>query len=238
MRALIIEDEPVAARQLARMVAAVAPDLELAEPLPDVETSVRRLRASPRPDLLFMDVQLADGLCFDILQGAALDVPVVVTTAFDSFALQAFEFSVIDYLLKPIDPARLRRAISRWRSVHVSARSPSAPQRRFLVPMDDELVSIPVDHIAYFHRDLAVRLVTTAGDAFPVNRTLDQMEGLLDTDQFFRLNRQVLASVHAISRVYRRFKGKLGVELKPEPAGEVIVSAERAAHFRRWLGEP
>jgi two-component system LytT family response regulator len=156
------------------------------------------------------------------------------------FALTAFDLAAIDYLVKPIAPERLVTALERWRRlqrppVAVAAPEPTA-RRRFLIEADGELVSIAVERVAYFHRDLAVRLVTSDGEQFPINRTIDQIEAVLDSERFFRLSRQVLASAPSIARVYRLFKGKLGVELAPRLAGEVVVSAERAARFRQWLG--
>jgi len=240
MIGLIIEDEPVAARQLARMLADAAPELVLEEPLPGVAVGLQRLRRGPRPAIIFLDVELADGQGFDLLRAFPSDIPIVITTAFDMFALTAFDLAAIDYLVKPIAPERLVTALGRWRRlqhppVAISALGPTA-RRRFLIEAKGELLSIPMERVAYFHRDLAVRLVTSDGEQFPISRTIDQIEAVVDNQQFFRLSRQVLASAPSIARVYRLFKGKLGVELVPRLAGEVVVSAERAARFRQWLG--
>jgi DNA-binding LytR/AlgR family response regulator len=240
MIGLIVEDEPVAARQLARMLADAAPELALEDPLSSVESALHRLCRGPRPAVIFLDVQLSDGQGFDLVRAFPSDIPVIITTAFDMFALTAFDLAAVDYLLKPIAPERLTIAVERWRRVgHLSgAVTTPAPatKRRFLVEAKGELVSIPVDRIAYFYRDLVVRLVTTDGEQFSIDRTIDQIEAVLDGELFFRLNRQVLASASSIARVYRLFKSKLGVELAPRLTREIVVSAERAARFREWLG--
>jgi DNA-binding LytR/AlgR family response regulator len=220
------------------MLAGAAPELVLEPPLLGVEVALRRLRSGPRPAIVFLDLQLSDGHGFDVLRAFPSDIPIVITTAFDTFAVTAFEHAAVDYLLKPIAPHRLVTALERWRRLQQLPGAPAAtaPRRRFLVEARGELVSIPVERVAYFHRDLAVHLVTGDGERFPINRTIDQIEAMLDAAQFFRLNRQVLASAPAIARVYRLFKSKLGVELAPRLAGEVVISADRAGRFRQWLG--
>lgn len=239
MIALIIEDEPVAARQLARMLATAAPELVVEPPLPGIEPALNRLRTGPRPALMFLDIELSDGHGFDVLRAFQSDIPVIITTAFEAFAIAAFDVAAIDYLLKPIAAERLALALERWRRAQrlpAAVGRPPLARRRFLVDTSMELVSIPVERVAYFHRDLVVRLVTIDGESFPIQRTLDQIEALLDDDQFFRLNRQLLASLPSVARVYRLLKSKLGVEVKPPLPGEIVVSAERAARFREWLG--
>ena len=127
MLALIVEDEPIAARTLRQLVAELAPDLVLEGPLATVEAAAARLAATPAPDLVFMDVQLADGLCFEIFDALPLAVPVIFTTAFDAFALKAFEVFGIDYLLKPIKPERLALALAKWRRLRASGQPAAAP---------------------------------------------------------------------------------------------------------------
>lgn len=245
MKIVIVEDEAIAARNLARLLSKAAPDFEVVAVLPSVEASVRWLREHPAPDALFLDVQLADGLSFEIFDAVEIDAPVVFTTAYDQYALRAFEVAGVDYLLKPIEPARLATAIERLRGraappplARLAREYGEATRQyksRFLVHSGETLHSIEVERIAYFVKELVVRLVTVEGRGHALSQSLDDLENLLDPTRFFRLNRQVLASIDAIDKAHRGFKGKLEVTLKPATAEPVTVSQERAAAFRAWL---
>ncbi len=250
MLALIIEDEAVSARSLASLVGEFAPELRLEAPLATVGAAIARLSREPAPDLLLMDVHLADGTCFDILEAVPATAPIIFTTAHDEFALKAFEVFGIDYLLKPIRPERLRQALEKWRQLERGkATAPEASRdlarayfntarryrERFLVAMGEAMRSIPVGEIAYFHKDLAVRLVTRDGRGHVLAQSLDELEAMLDPERFFRANRQFVVAIDAIARVHRGFKGRLELELSPPSAETVIVSQERAAALRAWL---
>jgi len=250
VHALIVEDEAIAAQTLREMLAEYAPELTLASPIASIAGAIARLAQPPVPDLIFMDVHLADGLCFEIFDALPPASPVIFTTAYDEFALRAFEAFGIDYLLKPIRPARLVAALSKWRRLIEQGRRSEPPpadaarryfhaaqqyRRRLLVQSGDALVSIPVADIAYFHKALVVRVVTHAGRAYAISQSLDELEQTLDPTEFFRLNRQVLARAEAIAQLSRGFKGKLDVRLQPELAEECVVSQERAAALRDWL---
>jgi two-component system LytT family response regulator len=244
---LIIEDEPVAARNLQRLIVELAPEIQALGPLPSVRESVEWLQSNPPPDLLFLDVQLTDGLSFEIFDSVAASVPVIFTTAFDDYALRAFESFGIDYLLKPIDPARFARAMAKFRQLTAADAPPLREvarhyrdasgyrKQRFLVQSGDALQSIEAGHVAYFVKELVVRLVTTEGRGYALSQSLDEIEPVVDPALFFRINRQVLAHIQAVKRVHKLFKGKLQVELSPPSAQEVVVSQERAAPFRAWL---
>lgn len=250
MRALLIEDEAVAAETLRRMLAEFAPELEVEPPLASISAAIARLSKAPAPDLIFMDVQLADGLSFEIFDALPASAPVIFTTAYDAFALQAFDSFGIDYLLKPIKPSRLAAALAKWRMlVHRGEAMPrpgaGLAQRyfrdaqqyrsRFLVQQGETLVSIPTTDVAYFHKALVVRLVARDGRGFALSQSLDDIERMLDPASFFRLNRQVLAHADAMSQVHRGFKGKLDVTLSPPLDAPASVSQERAGALREWL---
>lgn len=250
IRALIVEDEPVAAETLRGMLAEFAPELDLEPPIASISAAIARLARAPAPALIFMDVHLADGLCFEIFDALPPTSPVIFTTAYDAFALQAFEAFGIDYLLKPIRPARLAASLAKWRQLS-KAGAPSEPptaeaaqryfrasqqyRKRILVQSGETLVSIPLEDVAYFHKALVVRVVTRSGRAHPVSQSLDELEQTLDPAQFFRLNRQVLARADAIARIERGFKSKLELTLTPPLAEGCIVSQERAGALREWL---
>jgi len=250
VRALIVEDEAIAAQTLREMLVEFAPELELEAPLGSITAAIARLAQPPAPDLIFMDVHLSDGMCFEIFDAIPPASPVIFTTAYDEFALQAFEAFGIDYLLKPIRPARLAAALSKWRQLTEQGRKPEplpaeatrryfhATQqfrKRLLVQSGDTLISIPVSDVAYFHKALVVRVVTNSGRAYPVSQSLEELEQTLDPTQFFRLNRQVLARAEAITQINRGFKGKLDISLQPTLSEDCTVSQERASALRDWL---
>jgi DNA-binding LytR/AlgR family response regulator len=250
MSILIIEDEPVAARSLRKQLTDLAPELAIEACLSSVAASLERLSRADQPDLILMDVQLADGLCFEIFEVLPITTPVIFTTAFDQFALRAFEVFGVDYLLKPIRPERLALALAKWRTLSLNGKAghsvpPELAQRyfreaqryreRFLVQSGSALVSVPTTEIAYFVKDLVVRLVTREGRGYPLSQSLDDIETLVAPERFFRLNRQVLVQIDAIVRVHRGSKGKLDVELSPTLPEPVSVSQERASALRAWL---
>lgn len=250
MRALIIEDEAPAAAELARLLAELAPELRVEAPLGSILAAVARLGTPPPPDLVFMDVQLSDGQCFEIFARLPPPAPVIFTTAYDQFALQAFEAFGIDYLLKPIRPARLAAALDKWRRLREGgeqaaaalpalaqhyAQAGRARRTRFLVKAGASLIPVPIEDVAYFHKALVVRLVTRSGRAYPLAQSLDELEQTLDPDCFFRLNRQVIARAEAISRIDRGLKGRLDITLTPALGEDCSTSPERAIALRAWL---
>ncbi|MEO8001214.1 MAG: LytTR family DNA-binding domain-containing protein [Arenimonas sp.] len=251
MRALIIEDEAIAAATLSGLLKESVPELELEPVLGSVAASIERLSRKPLPDLMFMDVHLSDGLCFEILDAIPASIPIIFTTAYDQFALKAFETFGIDYLLKPLRPERLAFALSKWRQLHGSGATPMQRpdelaetyfrhsqryRERFLAATGQVLTSIPVADIAYFHKELVVRLVTREARAYVMSQSLDELMPMLDPSRFFRANRQTIIQIDAVQRVHRGFKGKLELELIPACHQIVVVSQERAGALREWLG--
>lgn len=248
MTVLIIEDEPLAAQALARLLGELAPELRQEPPLATVGAALARLAAAPAPALVMLDVHLADGLCFELFDALPRDTPVIFTTAYDEYALRAFEVYGLDYLLKPIRPERLELALAKWRRLggRAPAARPTAAQvteqfrsqrwrERFLVAQGSAMRTVAVDQVAYFVKEHVVRLVTRDGQGYTLDQTLDELEGQLSPARFFRLNRQVLAQVDAIGLVHRGSKGRLEVDLRPPLAAPAVVSQERASLFRDWL---
>ena len=250
LSAMIVEDEPVTAETLRGLLTEYAPELTLEPPVATIAGAIARLAQPPAPALIFMDVHLADGLCFEIFDALPASSPVIFTTAYDQFALQAFEAFGIDYLLKPIRPARLASALAKWRRLCETGTATPPPnaeaaqryfrsaqqyRKRMLVQSGETLVSLPLEDVAYFHKALVVRVVTRSGRAYPVSQSLDELEQTLDPEQFFRLNRQVIARAEAIDRIDRGFKGKLELRLTPPLDEGCTVSQERAGTLRDWL---
>jgi two-component system response regulator LytT len=250
MHALIVEDEPLAARSLQQLLGDFAPDIEGEGPYPSIAATLARLRSGPAPDLLFMDVELADGLCFELFDAFPISAPVIFTTAYDQFAIRAFEVFGIDYLLKPIRPSRFALALGKWRRLRAAGQATDMQtaslatayfhaaqtwRTRFLVAQGENFVSIAVSDIAYFQKELVVRIVTHTGARHTLSQSLDDLEKMLDPDLFFRANRQTLVSYAAIRRIGRASKGKLLVEVTPPAIDEIVVSQERATALRAWL---
>jgi two-component system LytT family response regulator len=249
MRLVIVEDEPLAREKLAAFLRAAAPDAEIVAELGSVAESVDWFRTHPAPDLLFCDILLSDGMSFELFRSAPVSCPVVFTTAFDEFLLEAFQSNGIDYLLKPIRQSQVVSALGKYRALaeHFSAdyvtrlrnvTHHNAKRRdRFLVRKGVGYHVIRTAEIAYFHtEDKLVFLMTRTGQRHLVDMPLSAIEGELEPGEFFRANRAWLVHVDAVERLSPYGKGKLLLELTPSSRDPVIVSQERAAACRSWLG--
>jgi two-component system LytT family response regulator len=263
LRILILEDEYPAAERLQRLLAQAAPGAQVLAVLDTVAGALAWLAQHPAPDLILSDIQLADGLSLDVFAQTVVRSPVVFTTAYDQYALQAFRANGIDYLLKPLKLPELQAALAKLkgRSHELEARLETAensellthnfsierlldalpqPRRpyktRFLVRQGETLLPLPTTEVAWFgSRHETVTLATHDGHRFVVDYTLEQLEGLLDPSQFFRLNRQLIAQLPAVRRLVPHLGGRLLVELAPAPTHEVLVSKEKAGALKSWL---
>ncbi|RZK28967.1 MAG: response regulator transcription factor, partial [Hymenobacter sp.] len=195
----------------------------------------------------FCDIHLSDGNSFDIFRQVAVSAPVIFTTAYDAYAIQAFQVNSVDYLLKSLQANEVERALLKYEARHPAA-VPAAvanvqrlvhttPRARFLVKYGQALKAVPVDQVAYFlAEEGVVFLVTHSGKRFIIPDTLDQLEGQLDTRSFFRINRQVILSIGAVQEIRPYFKGRLVLQVTPPVAEEaLVVSAGRAPDFKHWL---
>jgi DNA-binding LytR/AlgR family response regulator len=247
MRVLLLEDEPPARDRLVQAVARVDPSCDVVAALATVDDALTWLAGNPAPELVLADVQLADGLSFEIFERHDAPIPVVFCTAFDQYVLDAMATNGIDYLLKPIRDDALARALDKYRrlqkhfegttAVRALAQTIGRPRRRVLAKSGSAMVPIGVDDIAYLVvRDKLATVVTNDGARHDIDSTLAELETELDPTRFFRLNRQVLASAGAITRVHPWTKGRLRVELAPPVGEDVIVSQPSAPRLREWLG--
>lgn len=246
MRVAIIEDESLAAGWLQKQIEDAAPDLEVVAILDSVETAVHWL-SSNTADLLFCDIHLADGISFSIFERVPLQTPVIFTTAYDHYAIRAFQVNSVDYLLKPIDKEALAAAIDKFHSLHtrtspnwqdlIKGMMPQANyQERFLVSTGQKLRSLTVAEIAYFHADNKLNFVTdTNGRNYILDQSLDKLEQVLDPKVFFRINRQFIVSFGAIREMHHYSKSRVKLTLSPPAGDDTIVSAERSAAFKSWL---
>jgi len=254
-KVLIIEDEQVATQHLSRLLEEVAPDMELVATLQSVEESVEYFNNQSPVDLVFMDIHLADGLAFHIFDQVAISCPIIFTTAYDQYALDAFKVNSIDYLLKPINRDDLTRALDKLRRLTQTDDSADtedsqsklqnliqlfqSQQRRyksyFLIPLRDKLVPLQVSQIAYIHVDESgTRLVTFEGTAHTLDKPLDTLQSQLDPELFFRANRQFIVAHNAVKDISLWPIGKLHLTLTVPTPEKIIVSRARASEFKEW----
>ena len=254
MKVLIIEDEAPAFRRLQKVIEEIDNKIEIVDVLDSISDSVKWLQVHKAPDLIFMDIQLSDGISFDIFEQTEVSSPVIFTTAFDEYTLKAFKVNSIDYLLKPIRKEELEKGISKYRFFQKAFGSEeAAPQlgdllkqisltekqykTRFLMKTGDKMLSVSADEIAYFHlRQGVVHLHTKNGKSYLTDHTMDELTQLTDPERFYRANRQFIVAYDEIVTVHKYHKGKLLVELKREATDQIIVSMEKATAFKRWLG--
>jgi two-component system LytT family response regulator len=249
MRLVIVEDEPLAREKLAWCLRFAAPDAVIIAQLGSVTEAIRWFKANPPPDLLFCDIQLTDGLSFEIFHALSVRCPVVFTTAFDEYLLESFRTNSIDYLLKPIRQSQVAAALAKYRALaaHFSGEyaqrlqavthGSAAPRDRFLVRKGAGHLVVKVADIAYFYtEDKLVFLVTNAAQRHLLDKSLSDVEEILDRAAFFRATRATLVHIDSVVRCSPYGKSKLLLELRPPPREPVIVSQERAAACREWLG--
>lgn len=258
MNAFIIEDELPAMRRLIAQLAEVEPGLRVVHTAATVGESVDWLQQSPAVDLILSDIHLRDGLCFSIFQQVEPPCPIIFTTAYDEYAIQAFKLNSVDYLLKPIVAEELRGALAKYHRFRatggpepkagpvstldmeyliqsLSNRQPLYRQR-FLISHHETYLAIPAHHVAYFYSENKTsRLVQPNGRWFPIPEPLDELIEQLDPAQFFRANRQFIVQASSLGTIHKHFNGKLKVDLLPAPAEPMMVSRERADAFRNWL---
>lgn len=254
MKVLIVEDENLAAERLKDLILQYDNSIEILECLDSVEESVDWLLNNDMPDLFFFDIQLADGLSFEIFEDVEVKAPVIFTTAFDEYALRAFKVNSIDYILKPIDYQELAKAIDKYKAQYEVAKSliPNWDilqetlkaiksnddyKTRFAVKKGVHLASIPVEEIAYFFSEHKISwLKTTDGKKYAVDYTLDQLAEILNPKDFFKLNRQYITSINAIKDVVVYSNSRLKVQLSDTSKDELIlISREKVGDFKKWL---
>lgn len=252
MRVIIIEDEDLAAWGLISKLQRIEPGTEVLATLDTVKSAVQWFRENPAPELAFFDIQLADGLSFEIFEQVKVPCPVIFTTAYDAYALRAFKVNSVDYLLKPVDQDDLARALSKLRQLRGSAAMdagaiqqmiqmlrPRQYKTRFMVKVGDHLSAIAAEEIDFFFgENKIVWLRHQNGRKYPVDYTLEQLEDMLDPQHFFRLNRQYIATIGVIKDVVSYSNSRLKVTLRePMTPEDILVSREKVEAFKMWLGK-
>lgn len=247
MRVFIIEDEPIARDNLTRLLRENFDDMEVAGSAGSVKDAVAWLNTpGNRPDIIFMDVELSDGNSFEILRETEIDVPVIMTTAYDNYALKAFEINSVDYLLKPIEAGALRRAVGRCREEVskasleqlMSAFRPSGQEarKRFIVKLNDNIIPVSVEDIAYIYaEDKSTWIVTRDGSKYIMDKSLDIISSDLDSRKFFRISRSCIICIDAIDSITKQFGGRLLLTARPRSEFDMTVSRSRVEDFLAWL---
>lgn len=252
LRALIIEDEAPAYRRLSGLLQEHHPEFEVVEVIDTIVDAVKWLGHHRAPDVIFSDIQLSDGLSFEIYKQVSLPCPVIFTTAYDAYMLDAFRANGIDYLLKPIEQVELSRSVAKFKALVKPAEPATLPdidrllraidrrhpryRDRFLVKLGTKLLPVSETEIAYFiSDDGATHLHTHAARTHLLDQPLDELETQLDPTDWFRLNRRCIANMKAIHLVHQHFQGKLKVSLRPAAPMEVMVSREKARAFKAWM---
>lgn len=250
MRVVIIEDETAAAQNLAVILHKVSPDIEVVATIDTVVDSVEFFRSKPHLDIVFMDIHLADGASFRIFDNVDIDVPIIFTTAYDQYALEAFKVNSIDYLLKPINEEELRKAIEKWQRLTSSdhsdytsrlsamAKKRQAEQQVFLVHFRDKIIPLQSDDIAFLHTfEERVTAYCYNGDRYQIDHTLEALQSKLPSDRFFRANRQFIIAHKAVKDISVWFGSRLTVNLTVDTPERIIIPKARVHEFKSWLVE-
>ncbi|MCB0630882.1 MAG: response regulator transcription factor [Lewinella sp.] len=246
MKVWIVEDEPAAARRLNKLLQETEPGIQILAQLDSIESIVDYLETHTLPDLIFMDIHLADGPCFELFRHVDIRKPIIFTTAYDQYAIEAFKVNAIDYLLKPIKVEFLRRALDKYREFTPSgtidyrslakALQQDQATHRFLVRIGQRIRLVDVQDAAYFFTENKVTFVVTwDGSRLPLDVTMEKLEEILDERHFFRINRQYLIHFRSIKEMYAYSKSRVKLDLSPASPADIIVSTERSPHFKRWL---
>jgi DNA-binding LytR/AlgR family response regulator len=250
MKVLIIEDEAPAVRKLRGLLNNQDVDIEVLADIDTVEEAVEWLSNNPSPDVIFSDIQLADGVSFEIYSKVPPKCPIIFTTAYDEYALKAFELNSLDYLLKPYTEEQFNRAFQKIKTTSTNANEvdkiksvlaqlnikSNQYKERFLVSKAGVLLPIKVDDVAYFYtEDKTINLVTKTKERYFISSSLDELEVILNPSNFYRVNRQYIVNANAIVKIENFFNGKLVIQLIPTAPHEVVVSRARATSFKNWM---
>ncbi|HEX2868196.1 MAG TPA: LytTR family DNA-binding domain-containing protein [Ignavibacteriales bacterium] len=255
MKVLIIEDEILTSRRMKQLLHSADNSIEVLDSLDSIESSVEWLVKNPSPDLIFMDIQLSDGLCFEIFNRTEVASPVIFTTAYDEYAIQAFRVNSIDYLLKPVKAADLERSLEKFNRLKTptplalnAAEIQEILSRMslnekifksgFLVKTGQTFQRVSCRDIAYFHTENKLAyIVLFSGRKFVTDYTLDTLESELDPQVFFRISRQFIVNLNSVESVHTYFGGSLKLRLIPETPLEAVVTRRRAQSFKEWMDQ-
>lgn len=251
MNVLIVEDEPQAAQRLEKLMKELEPDAAVVDKIDTVKRAVQWLQQHEAPDLILMDIQLADGISFMIFEQHTITSPVIFTTAYDAYALKAFKVNSIDYILKPVDKDELRAALTKLKALvrsqpdtkilleNIGQTIRELTKRfksRFVIKVGEHLKTVEVDNILFFYsQDKTTFCMTTDNRNLILDYTLEQLEEMIDPSKFFRINRKYYVAANAIQDIISYTNSRLKLVLKYSQDNEIIVARERVQEFKDWL---
>jgi DNA-binding LytR/AlgR family response regulator len=248
MNVLIIEDERLAAEKLKKLLIDTGMDIDVLDVLETVEGSINWLTSNPSPDLILMDIQLDDGVCFEIFESVKVNVPVIFTTAYDEYAIRAFKVNSIDYLLKPIDQEALEKALEKYLTIYKGQDIPHEKindlydhlvkkyKSRFFVKIGLHYHTIPVEDVAcFFIQERGTFIKTIIGKNYDLDYSLDQIQKMVDPEQFYRINRNYIINLDSITDIIGYSSNRLRVKLKSFDHLDLIVSRDKTSDFKKWL---
>jgi DNA-binding LytR/AlgR family response regulator len=249
MNILIIENEKPAAEKLVKLLMTIDKSITVLDVIETVEDAINRLQEKPQPDLILMDIQLDDGLCFEIFETINLEIPVIFTTAYDAYTLKAFKVNSVDYLLKPVEEESLKAALLKFKKLY-AGNDPirrdfkqflyefrNQYKSRFLIKTGNKYRSVPVGDVSHFHIfERNVFLNDSQGKDYGLDYSLEQLEGMLDSRKFFRINRECIVNIDTISLIYSFSSSRLQLTLKNKEKNDLfVVSREKVADFKKWI---
>ena len=251
MNVFIVEDEEPASDRLKKMLGKIDGNIRVIGTAVSIKNAVEWLRSNPAPDLVFMDIQLADGESFEIFNEVKVTSPVVFITAFDQHAVRAFKLNSIDYLLKPVKEEEMVKAIEKYRSWYNGKATAPADynklisilqserkefQKRIIIRFGETIKTVDIDEVAYFYTEDKINFLRTMGNMdYPMDMNLDETEKILDASKFFRINRQFIININSIQKMVVVSKSRVKLTLSPPSSHETIVSTDRSGTFKKWL---
>ncbi|MBP8960094.1 MAG: response regulator transcription factor [Bacteroidales bacterium] len=247
MRILIVEDETAAYENLVQIIAGIDPSIEIAGCTESIKQTIRWLNTCEPPDLILMDIHLSDGSAFTIFDKVNVETPIVFTTAYDEYALEAFKVNSIDYLLKPIKEEDLRRALDKFKKLtnneilkYLSKLMHLAPHTKYsdkiLVPIKDKLIPVNLNEVSFFYStDKNTRVFLKNGKIYPYSKSLEQIEESLNPSDFIRANKQFIIARISVKNITVWFDNRLLITPDIEPPERVYISKNRAAEFKAWM---
>ena len=249
MNVFIVENEKPAVDGLCRLLKKIDATVDIAGTTETVEATINWIQSNPPPDLIFMDIQLDDGLCFELFESIKVDIPVIFTTAYDEYMLSAFKVNSVDYLLKPIEESLLRKAIEKFKTIHyrksagnillsqLSEKLNTGYKTRFLIKIGEHYKSVQTNEISCFYILERAAFIRTFSDKdYAVDYSLDHLQKTVDPDKFFRINRNCIINIDAISDILGYSSSRLKIELiGGKPVYDLIVSKDKASGFKKWI---
>ncbi|WP_281988683.1 LytR/AlgR family response regulator transcription factor [Aquimarina aggregata] len=252
MKVLIIEDEVSAKKYLIQLLNKIDPNIEIVKTIDSVKSAVKYLKKENDFELIFMDIQLGDGICFEIFEQTFVDIPIIFTTAYDQYAIEAFKVNSVYYLLKPIKEEDLENALLKFKKTRTHINHQHDQLNMFLKKMQggsknkhtttflisDKNALLPIktkDFSFFFIESNIVRGVTFSNKSYALDKTISELEEELDSELFYRVNRQLLVNRNGVDRVYNHFYGKVKIDVTPEFDGPIIISKAKVKTFKSWL---